>query len=51
TWDAGAGLLLVQEAGGVITDLEGRPYAMGGGEVLASNGLVHRELLDLVAVP
>ncbi len=49
-WDAGAGLLLVQEAGGLITDLEGRPYTPGGGELLASNGLVHRELLDLVAV-
>ena len=47
-YDIAAGLLLVTEAGGRITDLQGRPYRPGGPEMLASNALVHEELLDLL---
>ena len=36
-WDVAAGLLLVQEAGGLISDVTGQPYVLGGPSILASN--------------
>lgn len=47
-YDVAAGLLLVVEAGGKVTDLRGEPYRPGGAELLASNGPLHPELLDLL---
>ena len=47
-WDVAAGWLLVEEAGGRVTALDGRPYAFGD-EIMASNGLVHKELRHLLA--
>jgi len=44
-WDTAAGLLLVEEAGGRITDFTGGPWRLDSREVLASNGLIHDELL------
>jgi myo-inositol-1(or 4)-monophosphatase len=44
-WDTAAGILLVEEAGGKVTDLAGEPYRLGGPAVLATNGLVHDEML------
>src|SRR5438477_3495258 len=43
-WDVAAGLILVEEAGGKITDFHGAPYQLGGPVVLATNGLVHEEM-------
>lgn len=48
-WDVAAGLLLVAEAGGMVTDLAGDAYRTGGAELLVSNRLIHQEILDLVA--
>ncbi len=48
-WDTAAGALIVREAGGAVTSFDGAPHDPFGLEVLASNGLVHRELLGLVA--
>jgi myo-inositol-1(or 4)-monophosphatase len=48
-WDTAAGVLIVQEAGGKITDLEGRSYVLGGKSILASNGLIHDEMEQLAA--
>ncbi|HXM59472.1 MAG TPA: inositol monophosphatase family protein [Terriglobales bacterium] len=45
-WDTAAGVLIVQEAGGTVTDFKGGPFQLHGRETLASNGLVHRELLS-----
>lgn len=45
-WDMAAGGLIVQEAGGRVTDVEGGPWRLEGPGVLASNGLVHAALLD-----
>ena len=45
-WDYAAGLLLVQEAGGVVTDLEGRDVSLGGGTIVASNGVLHEWFLE-----
>lgn len=42
-WDVAAGVVLVEEAGGLVTRYDGGPFEMGRGELLASNGLVHDE--------
>jgi myo-inositol-1(or 4)-monophosphatase len=44
-WDTAAGLLLIEEAGGRGTDFAGGHYRLNSREVLASNGLIHEELL------
>jgi myo-inositol-1(or 4)-monophosphatase len=48
-WDIAAGALLVSEAGGRITSLSGDPFASRGGQVLASNGPLHDQLLHVIA--
>lgn len=48
-WDTAAGVIIVEEAGGRISDLEGNPYRLGGKSILASNGLIHREMEQLAA--
>ena len=47
SWDVAAGLLLVTEAGGAYGDMRGQPYELGGVELLATNGHVHSELVEL----
>ena len=48
-WDTAAGVVLVEEAGGKITDLQGQPYVLGGPSILASNGLIHAEMVKVAA--
>lgn len=48
-WDTAAGWLLITEAGGIVTDLTGAPYGLSSLHLLASNGLIHREMLALLA--
>ena len=48
-WDTAAGILLVEEAGGQVTDFSGRHFRLDSREILASNGLIHAELLSLFA--
>jgi myo-inositol-1(or 4)-monophosphatase len=43
-WDTAAGVLLVEEAGGKVTDFSGQPYQLGGLVILATNGLIHEEM-------
>jgi myo-inositol-1(or 4)-monophosphatase len=50
-WDVAAGLVLVREAGGRVTDFSGRPPAADVGSVLASNGVIHDELLRALHEP
>lgn len=40
-WDTAAGWLLVEEAGGQVTDFSGRPFHLESKEILASNGFLH----------
>jgi myo-inositol-1(or 4)-monophosphatase len=47
-WDTAAGILIVEEAGGVVTDFSGKPCPLFKKEIAASNGLLHRELLGLL---
>ncbi len=44
-WDTAAGILLVEEAGGRVTDFAGAHYRLASDEILASNGLIHEELI------
>jgi myo-inositol-1(or 4)-monophosphatase len=46
-WDTAAGILLIQEAGGRVSDFSGNPVRLDSREVLASNGLIHDELVGL----
>jgi myo-inositol-1(or 4)-monophosphatase len=48
-WDTAAGVILVEEAGGKITDMQGQPYTLGGPSILASNSLIHSEMLKVVS--
>jgi myo-inositol-1(or 4)-monophosphatase len=50
-WDAAAGALLVQEAGGRCTMPGGEPYRIDSSGCVATNGLVHEELLGLMNRP
>jgi myo-inositol-1(or 4)-monophosphatase len=43
-WDTAAGVLLVEEAGGRVSDFAGNPYQLGGPVILATNGLIHEEM-------
>lgn len=47
-WDSAAGYLIVEEAGGKVTDFAGRPYSVYQPHVLATNGKIHEEMLQLV---
>ena len=47
-WDVAAGVLLVREAGGVVTDLDGRDAGLGHGPIVAGNPQIHAWLLETV---
>lgn len=48
-WDTRAGALLVQEAGGRVSGLDGGPWNPAGGHLLASNGLLHDQMVEVAA--
>jgi len=50
-WDVAAGQLLVAEAGGTVTGFEGEPYSPYNHRIVASNGLIHAEMLAILAGP
>ncbi len=45
-WDVAAGIVLVREAGGMVTDLSGGENMLNGGEILASNTALHGPLME-----
>jgi len=45
-WDTAAGVLMIEEAGGKVSDFKGGPFQLDSRETLASNGLVHKALLN-----
>lgn len=47
-WDVAAGVLLVEEAGGTVTAIDGSPYRLDQPTPLASNGLLHEEAVARV---
>lgn len=46
-WDMAAGILLVSEAGGAVSDMNGAPTSVAGPHLLADNGLIHGEVLTM----
>jgi myo-inositol-1(or 4)-monophosphatase len=47
-WDCAAGALIVEEAGGKLSDFSGRRYSIYGEQTLATNGRVHAEMLRVM---
>ena len=47
-WDIAAGVLLVQEAGGLISDLDGRNAHLDSGDILAGSPAIHKEMLQRI---
>ncbi len=47
-WDVAAGILLVQEAGGCVTDFDGGADYLSGEHIVASNGRLHEEMLHVI---
>jgi len=49
-WDMSAGALLVREAGGRVTSIDGGPFVSHDGNAVASNGAIHNDILDQLEV-
>ncbi|HPD56789.1 MAG TPA: inositol monophosphatase family protein [Smithellaceae bacterium] len=47
-WDTAAGVLLVVEAGGEISEISGTAWKLSSPDLLASNGLVHKNMLEIL---
>ena len=47
-WDIAGGALIVSEAGGRVTRMDGDPFTSRGGHVLASNGILHDPMLEVI---
>jgi myo-inositol-1(or 4)-monophosphatase len=47
-WDVAAGWLILEEAGGRLTDFQGQPYRFGAESLLASNGHLHEQALAII---
>ena len=50
SWDMAGGILIIEEAGGKVTDFEGHPYTMSNREWLISNGTLHDTLIKLLKI-
>jgi myo-inositol-1(or 4)-monophosphatase len=46
-WDTAAGALIVKEAGGQLSDFSGNGFSIWGNETLATNGLIHQEMVQV----
>jgi myo-inositol-1(or 4)-monophosphatase len=47
-WDISAGALLIEEAGGQVSLLNGETFSSRRGEILASNGVIHTQMVDVI---
>jgi len=47
-WDTAAGKLIVEEAGGMVSDFSGRPYSIYSKEILATNGFLHQDMIKFL---
>ena len=45
-WDTAAGILIVSEAGGKVTKLDGSDYSIYNNEILATNGEIHQKMIN-----
>jgi len=46
-WDTAAGVLIVQEAGGIVTKMDGTEYSINRHQLLATNGIIQSEMLNI----
>jgi myo-inositol-1(or 4)-monophosphatase len=46
-WDIAAGTIIVEEAGGRVTDFAGEPYSTRRPQLLATNGIIHEEMVRI----
>jgi myo-inositol-1(or 4)-monophosphatase len=47
-WDVAAGAVIVKEAGGMVTNFTGQDWTIKSHDILASNGKVHRNIMDII---
>jgi len=47
-WDVAAGALIVEEAGGRVTNMDATPLELSRGQIVASNGAIHRAMLETI---
>jgi myo-inositol-1(or 4)-monophosphatase len=47
-WDTAAGMVIVKEAGGMVTDYQGRPYSPFMNTIVASNSRIHEAMLSVL---
>lgn len=47
-WDIAAGSLIIKEAGGTVTSFNGSPLDIYGVEILASNGFIHKQMMEVL---
>jgi len=50
-WDTAAGILLVEEAGGMVTRFDGSDFSINDPEILVSNRQIHRSMIDVLNTP
>lgn len=48
-WDVSAGALIVEEAGGIVTGMDGTPFSPAAAHLVASNGPLHPSMLQVIA--
>jgi len=48
-WDTAAGWLMIAEAGGAVTDISGKPYHLFSPHILASNGRIHTQMMEVLS--
>jgi myo-inositol-1(or 4)-monophosphatase len=48
-WDTRAAALILEEAGGKVTGMDGQPWVPEDGHILATNGLIHDEILRIIS--
>ena len=48
-WDIAAGMILVREAGGIVSDLTGKDEMLYKGSIIAANPSLHSPLLNLIS--
>ena len=47
-WDVAAGALMVEEAGGYVTNMDGKPLDLEGARIVASNGRLHDQMIATI---
>lgn len=50
-WDVAAGILLVEEAGGMVTTFAGKPFSIYDKDILATNKLIQKEMAEILTMP